>query len=279
MVGDKKYGEALQLILERNPLPFITGRICSHRCMDKCTRGFYEESVHIRDAKLLAAREGFDGIIGSLKPSGKSDAKVAIIGGGPAGMAAGYLLGRQGAKVTVFEKRAELGGIVRYVIPGFRIGDFGIDRDVDLLRSMGAEIKTNTTAPSVAELKKSGYSHVIFATGAWAHGNLKLDAGESMNVLDFLEQYKCESLQNVGEHVVIVGGGNTAMDAARAAKRIKGVVSSSIVYRRTQRYMPADEEELQLALEGRRCVSGTAQSRCPAGRQTHLQKVRARRAG
>ena len=249
LVGDKKYGEALQLILERNPLPFITGRICSHRCMDKCTRGFYEESVHIRDAKLLAAREGFDGIIGSLKPSGKSDAKVAIIGGGPAGMAAGYLLGRQGAKVTVFEKRAELGGIVRYVIPGFRIGDFGIDRDVDLLRSMGAEIKTNTTAPSVAELKKSGYSHVIFATGAWAHGNLKLDAGESMNVLDFLEQYKCESLQNVGEHVVIVGGGNTAMDAARAAKRIKGVVSSSIVYRRTQRYMPADEEELQLALE------------------------------
>jgi putative selenate reductase len=164
-------------------------------------------------------------------------------------MALGYLLGRQGAKVTVFEKRAELGGIVRYVIPGFRIGDFGMDRDVDLLKAMGAEIKTNTTAPSVAELKKQGFTHVVFATGAWAHGDLKLAVGKSLNVLDFLEQYKCEPLQDVGEHVVIVGGGNTAMDAARAAKRIKGVVSSSIVYRRTQRYMPADEEELQLALE------------------------------
>ena len=249
LVGDRKYSEALKLILERNPLPFITGRICSHRCMDKCTRGFYEESVHIRDAKLLAAREGFDSIIGTLKPTGKSDANVAVIGGGPAGMAMGYLLGRQGAKVTVFEKRAELGGIVRYVIPGFRIGDFGMDRDVDLLKAMGAEIKTNTVAPSVAELKKSGFTHVVFATGAWAHGDLKLTEGKSMNVLDFLEQYKCESLNNVGEHVVIVGGGNTAMDAARAAKRIKGVVTSSIVYRRTQRYMPADEEELQLALE------------------------------
>ncbi len=249
LVGDKKYSEALKLILERNPLPFITGRICSHRCMDKCTRGFYEESVHIRDAKLLAAREGFDSIIHTLKPTGKSNANVAVIGGGPAGMAAGYLLGRQGAKVTVFEKRAELGGIVRYVIPGFRIGDFGMDRDVDLLKAMGAEIKTNTVAPSVAELKKLGYTHVVFATGAWAHGDLKLAEGKSMNVLDFLEQYKCESLKDVGEHVVIVGGGNTAMDAARAAKRIKGVVSSSIVYRRTQRYMPADEEELQLALE------------------------------
>ena len=217
--------------------------------MDKCTRGFYEESVHIRDAKLLAAREGFDGLIGSLKPSGYSGANVAIVGGGPAGMAAGYFLGRQGAKVTIFERRAELGGIVRYVIPGFRIGDFGIDRDVDLLKAMGAQIKTNTAAPSVAELKKSGYTHVIFATGAWEHGNLKLESGESMNVLDFLEQYRYESLQSVGEHVVVVGGGNTAMDAARAAKRMKGVVSSSIVYRRTQRYMPADEEELQLALE------------------------------
>ncbi|PKM40438.1 MAG: putative selenate reductase subunit YgfK [Firmicutes bacterium HGW-Firmicutes-9] len=249
LVGDKKYGEALKLILERNPLPFITGRICSHRCMDKCTRGFYEESVHIRDAKLLAAREGFDSIIGTLKPTCKSDADVAVIGGGPAGMAMGYLLGRQGAKVTVFEKRAELGGIVRYVIPGFRIGDYGMDRDVDLLKAMGAEIKTNTTAPSVAELKKLGYTHVVFATGAWAHGELRLTEGKSMNVLDFLEQYKCESLQDVGQHVVIVGGGNTAMDAARAAKRIKGVESASIVYRRTQRYMPADEEELQLALE------------------------------
>jgi len=151
--------------------------------------------------------------------------------------------------VTVFEKRERLGGIVRYVIPGFRIGELGIDRDAELLKKMGAEIKTNTPAPTVAELKKSGFTHVIFATGAWAHGNLRLAKGECMNVLDFLEQYKAETLPDIGEHVVIVGGGNTAMDAARAAKRTKGVDTSTIVYRRTRRYMPADEEELLLALD------------------------------
>ncbi len=249
LVGDGKYAEALTLILEKNPLPFITGRICTHHCMDKCTRGFYEESVHIRDCKLLAARRGFDSVIDTLKPSGKSEASVAVVGGGPAGMAAAYLLGRQGAKVTIFEKRDQLGGIVRYVIPGFRIGDFGIDHDVELLKKMGAEIKTGIAAPSVAELLNSGFTHVIFATGAWAHGNLSLEKGESMNVLDFLEQYKAETLPDIGDHVVVIGGGNTAMDAARAAKRTKGVLSSKIVYRRTRRFMPADEEELQLALD------------------------------
>ncbi len=249
LVGDGKYGAALRLILERNPLPFITGRICTHHCMDKCTRGFYEESVHIRDCKLLAARKGFGSVIDTLKPSGKSNARVAVIGGGPAGMAVAYFLCRQGAKVTIFEKREQLGGIVRYVIPGFRIGEYGIDHDVELLKMMGAEIKTDTAAPSVAELQKSGYTHVIYATGAWAHGNIRLENGESINVLDFLEQYKAETLPDIGDRVVVIGGGNTAMDAARAAKRTKGVISSTIVYRRTRRYMPADEEELQLALD------------------------------
>lgn len=247
LVGDGKYAEALKLILERNPLPFITGRICTHRCMDKCTRGFYEESVHIRDCKLLAARRGFEDVIGSLKPVGRSEAKVAVIGGGPAGMAAAYFLCRQGAKVTLFEKREKLGGVVRYIIPGFRIGQLGIDRDAELAEAMGAEIKTGAPAPSVKELKKIGYTHIVFATGAWAHGTLKLEAGESMNVLDFLEHYKAETLENTGAHVIVVGGGNTAMDAARAAKRSKGVETSTIVYRRTKRFMPADEEELQLA--------------------------------
>jgi putative selenate reductase len=215
--------------------------------MDKCTRGFYEESVHIRDCKLLAARRGYDDVIGNLRPAGTSDAKVAVIGGGPAGMAVAYFLGRQGAKVTIFEKREQLGGIVRYVIPGFRIGQLGIDRDAELVKAMGAEIKTGAAAPSAAELKQSGYTHIVFATGAWAHGKLRLEAGESMNVLDFLEQYKAETLKEIGEHVIVVGGGNTAMDAARAAKRTKGVAASTIVYRRTKRYMPADEEELRLA--------------------------------
>jgi len=251
LVGEKRYAEALRLILEKNPLPFITGTICPHRCMEKCTRGFYEESVHIRECKLLAARNGFESVIGSIRPqsSAKSAANVAIVGGGPAGMAAAYFLCRQGAKVTLFERREKLGGVVRYVIPSFRIADECVDRDAELLAAMGADVRTNTAAPSVQKLKSEGYTHVILAVGAWAHGMLRLKSGESMNALDFLQRLKTGALEDAGEDVVIVGGGNAAMDAARAAKRIKGVKHSRIVYRRTRRYMPADEEELLFAMD------------------------------
>ncbi|MEG1524896.1 MAG: putative selenate reductase subunit YgfK [Clostridia bacterium] len=249
LVGDGNYGDALKLIVEKNPLPFITGKICSHRCMDKCTRNFYEESVHIRDAKLLAARQGFSELMASLKPAPKCGKKVAVIGGGPAGMAASFFLGRQGAEVTLFEQHEQLGGIVRYVIPGFRIANFGIDCDVKIIESMDVTVKTGAAAPSVSELKADGYDAVLFAVGAWKHGNIKLEQGESINVLDFLEACRTEKEQDLGTDVVIIGGGNTAMDAARAAKRAHGVTHSRLVYRRTARYMPADEEELQLALE------------------------------
>ena len=249
LVGEGKYGEALKLIVEKNPLPFMTGKICAHRCMDKCTRNFYEESVHIRDAKLLAARQGYEELMASLEPGKKTGKRVAVIGGGPAGMAAAFFLARQGAEATLFEKQEKLGGIVRYVIPGFRIADFGIDRDVSIMEKMGVTVKTNTIAPSAKDLKAQGYDAVLYATGAWVHGNVKLAKGESINVLDFLQNFKKDVDQHLGTDVVVIGGGNTAMDAARAAKRVKGVQHAYIVYRRNARYMPADEEELRLALE------------------------------
>ena len=251
LVGKGEYAAALRLILEKNPLPFITGRICSHRCMDKCTRNFYEESVRIRDAKLVAARRGFDEVIGTLRPAGnaKADVRVAVVGGGPAGMAVSFFLGREGASVTLFEQREQLGGIVRYVIPPFRIGELGMDRDEQIMRAMGVTVRTGEKAPSVKELKAQGFTHVVCAIGAWKHGAVELEAGEGMNVLDFLAQYKDGSLGELGTDVVVIGGGNTAMDAARTAKRVKGVKHARLVYRRTRRYMPADEEELTLALQ------------------------------
>lgn len=250
LVGKGAYDEALQLILQKNPLPFITGTICSHRCMDKCTRNFYEESVHIRDAKLSAANGGFSQVIGTLQPAGKlDDVRVAVVGGGPAGMAVSFFLGRAGASVTLFEQREKLGGIVRYVIPPFRIGETAIDRDAELLATMGVEVKAGAQAPGFVALKAKGYTHIVYATGAWKPGKLELEAGEAMNVLRFLEDYKAGTIADLGEDVVIIGGGNTAMDAARAAKRSDGVKHARLVYRRTRRYMPADEEELRLALD------------------------------
>lgn len=250
LVGEGKYLEALRVIVSKNPLPFMTGTICAHGCMGKCTRNFYEDPVQIRGVKLTAAEHAFDDLMKEMKATAHSGAKVAVVGGGPAGMAAAYFLSREGLKVTLFEKRESLGGVVRHIIPDFRISAEAIEKDAALIRSMGAEILLNTEAPSVEELKKQGYLYVVLAVGAWKHGELRLKKGEAMGVFDFLAAFKENpSHVNLGRHVVIAGAGNTAMDAARAAKRVPGVESVSIVYRRNRKYMPADEEELELAME------------------------------
>ena len=249
LVGRGEYEKALRLIVEKNPLPFITGTICPHHCADKCTRNFYEESVRIRRAKLTAAENGFDALLKDCKPAAPNGKRVAVVGGGPAGMAAAFFLARQGAAVTLFEKRERLGGIVRYVIPEFRIASEAIDRDVRLLESMGVEIRTGTAAPDADALFRDGFAAIVYAVGAWAEGRMKLEKGEAMNVIRFLEESKAGTLGDLGEDVIVIGGGNTAMDAARVAKRTKGVRRVRLVYRRTARYMPADEEELQLAKE------------------------------
>ncbi len=242
-----EYASALRLICEKNPLPFITGTICAHRCQTKCTRNFYEDSVQIRATKLVAAERGYDEYLSKVKAPAPADngKKAAVIGGGPTGMAAAYFLGRAGIPVTIFEKSGQLGGIVRQVIPGFRIADGAIDKDAALVAKMGAEIKLNTPAPTVAELKAQGYTHIFFAVGAWKAGRLDIP-GNVAPVIGWLKDLKAGKDVSLG-HVAVVGGGNTAMDAARAALRA-GAESSTLVYRRTKKYMPADAEELELAL-------------------------------
>ena len=241
------YDEALELITEKNPLPFITGTICAHRCMTKCSRTFYEESVRIREVKLLAAEKGFASKLKSIKkPEPVPGKRVAIVGGGPTGMAAAYFLGRAGVACTIFEREQKLGGIVRYVIPSFRISAEAIERDVELISAYGAEICTGAAAPSVSELKAQGYTHVFFATGAWKAGRLEL-AGNVKPVIRWMKDRKTGADKSSLGHVAVIGGGNTAMDAARLALAC-GARSSTLVYRRTKRYMPADPQELELAI-------------------------------
>ena len=241
------YASALRLITEKNPLPFITGTICAHNCMTKCMRNYYDEPVNIRATKLVAAEKGYDAYMSKITPPAPvtDGRKVAVIGGGPTGMSAAYFVGRAGIPVTLFEKADRLGGIVRQVIPAFRISDEAIDKDVALMEKMGVEVKLNTEAPSVAELKAQGYTHIFFAVGAWKAGRLDIP-GNVVPVIGWLRDMKAGKDVSLG-HVAVVGGGNTAMDAARAALRA-GAKSSTLVYRRTRKYMPADAEELEMAI-------------------------------
>ena len=251
LVGEEKYEEAMEVITEKNPLPFITGTICAHNCMSKCTRNFYETSVHIREMKLKAAENGYEALLEKLPvPAVTKAGKAAVIGGGPAGMAAAYFLRKGGMEVTLFEAKESLGGVVRHVIPPFRISEDAIEKDAEILRKMQVDIRCNTKVESLEGLKKQGYTKIVLAVGAPVQGSLKLESGMPKNALEFLAEFKqTDGKVSLGKHVVVIGGGNTAMDTARAVKRNAGVEYVYLIYRRTRRYMPADEEELVMALE------------------------------
>lgn len=251
LVGEEKYEEAMEVITEKNPLPFITGTICAHNCMSKCTRNFYETPVHIREMKLKAAENGYEALLEKLPvPAVTKAGKAAVIGGGPTGMAAAYFLRKGGMEVTLFEAKESLGGVVRHVIPPFRISEDAIEKDAEILRKMQVDIRCNTKVESLEELKKQGYTKIVLAVGAPVQGSLKLESGMPKNALEFLAEFKqTDGNVSLGKYVVVIGGGNTAMDTARAAKRNAGVEHVYLIYRRTRRYMPADEEELVMALE------------------------------
>ena len=179
-------------------------------------------------------------------PEPVDDKKVAIVGGGPTGIAAAYFLGREGVPTTIFERERKLGGVPRYVIPAFRISDEAIDKDVALMERYGVEVKLGKPAPSVEQLKKMGYTHILMATGAWKPGKLDIE-GNVQGVIEWMKRMKKQVKPCLSGNIVVVGAGNTAMDAARVAKRMGA--HATILYRRTKKFMPADEHELQLAID------------------------------
>ena len=241
---------ALRIILERNPLPFTTGTICPHHCGDKCMRNHYEESLLIRETKLQAANRGLEKVLPALRPGARQEGKkAAVIGAGPAGLAAAAFLARAGIPVTVFERRDTPGGVPAHVIPEFRIPAEAIRKDIALCRAWGAEIVCGREITSPEALKAEGYTEILIAAGAWKHGRNPLAEGKCMDALAFLEQFRKDPASlPAARNVAVLGGGNTAMDTARAARRLPGSPAVRLVYRRTRRYMPADEEELREAL-------------------------------
>lgn len=252
LTGQGLYDEALEVIYQKNPLPHIMGYICDHQCMYNCTRMDYEGAVQIRELKRIAAEQGFARYKAAWQVPEKSDVKAAVIGSGPAGLSAAYFLAQSGFDVTVLEREDSPGGIVQHVIPPFRFPQSAIDQDVAFIREHGVhfEFGVDPSRLAIEDLRHLGFSYIIYALGAELNKKLTLDPAEGhiLDSLTFLRDFRKGKSRQIGSHVVVVGGGNTAMDSARAAAAVKGVDQVTVVYRRTKKQMPADLEEYDQAL-------------------------------
>lgn len=253
LVGERKYGEAFEVIVNDNVSPAITSTICNHNCQSKCTRLDYDKSVSIRNMKNIAVINAQEEYISRLEPTTiKTNKKVAIIGAGVAGLATAAYLRRNGVNVTVFEKRDKPYGVIQYVIPEFRIEQSIIEKDFNLIKNYGVNFNFGSKDDFIIEELKKEYDYVVLAIGAWKP--LKVDIvdndNKTINALEFLEDFKHNSeVINLGKNICIIGGGDVAMDAARAAKRLNGVENVTVIYRRTKDLMPASKEEIELLIE------------------------------
>jgi putative selenate reductase len=255
LVGEERCEEALDLIYEKNALPNITGYICDHQCMYNCTRLDYEGAVQIRGLKRAAAERGREGYFAGWTAPRKRGPKAAVVGAGPAGLSAAYFLAREGLEVTVFEKQPNAGGVVRNVIPHFRLPVEAIERDIEFIEKHGVKFRFGVEGGlGVEGLKAEGYEYLFFGIGAEKDNPLPLEnAGAESRLrrsLDFLRDYRgnAKNLDLAG-HVAVVGGGNTAMDSARAALSLDAVQRVTVLYRRSKAQMPADLEEYENAVK------------------------------
>jgi putative selenate reductase len=245
-----QFDKAYEVILRTNPFPSITGMVCDHLCQNKCTRINYDNSLQIREVKRFISEQ--DEV--KLKPAAKNGIKVAIIGAGPSGLSAAYYLALAGFFVDIFEAKSKSGGMVQFAIPGFRLTDEAIVKDFKRVTDLGVNIHYSTKVDKVKfqSLKKE-YSHIYIGVGAQLSAELKIEGSDNKGVIDplhFLFNVKQGKETSLGKNVVIIGGGNTAMDAARTAYRLVGKEGKvTIVYRRTIYEMPADQGEIKAVLD------------------------------
>ncbi|MBR1455450.1 MAG: putative selenate reductase subunit YgfK [Lachnospiraceae bacterium] len=245
-----EFEKALEVIYRTNPLPFMTGNICAHPCTTACMRNHYEDNVDIRGNKLLAAKNAFDKIVKNIKPVSQNGKTVAIVGAGPGGIAAATFLSKEGFAVKVYDKEKVAGGTVANIIPHFRLPMEEIQKDVEYARSLGAKFELGTHVKSVKELKDK-FDYVVLAIGAHKE-NKGGFAGDDkcINAHKFLMDFNEKGGKlDIGKNVAVIGGGNTAMDVSRAAKRTNGVENVYLIYRRNMLNAPADEDEINLAIK------------------------------
>ncbi|MDJ0668455.1 MAG: FAD-dependent oxidoreductase [Desulfobacterales bacterium] len=249
LVKEGKYEEAVKLILERVPLPGVLGRVCPHPCEDVCRRAEVDQAVSIRELKRAAA-DAVDFATLAVPRIKENGIQVAVVGSGPAGLTAAYDLRLKGYAVTLFEELDVLGGMLKVGIPDYRLPNEVVDREIDYLLRHGIETQTGVSFGediTLESLAADGYAAVLMGIGLQGGINMNVPGNDKEGVLDamrFLREVNLGDRQQETARAVVVGGGNVAIDAARAAKRL-GCPEVTVVYRRTADEMPAYAEELE----------------------------------
>ena len=251
LVAEGRYADAVRLIRKDNPFPGVCGLICEHPCEKHCRRQIVDDSINIRGLKRYAVERA--GIVPTPPCAPFNGKTVAVIGGGPAGLTAAYYLQLKGYHVTVFEKHKRLGGMLRYGIPSYRLPDDDLDRDINAILSTGIQVKLDVDIGREITFDqiRSEYDSVYIAIGAQIVNRMNIPGQDSEGVLSAVELLGAvgsgEAPDFTSKHVVVVGGGNVAMDATRTAKRL-GAASVTCVYRRRIEDMTAAREEIDGAI-------------------------------
>ncbi len=259
LVGHGRYDEAIELIRQDNPFPWVCGLVCTNPCEAWCQRRYLDKPLAIKDIKGLAAKMAIERGAGYRIPQAKNkyQEKVAVIGSGPAGLTAAYFLAWEGYQVTVFEALPKAGGLMIAGIPEFRLPRYVVEREIEAIKAMGVEILVDTPVGqdlTLDQLRAQGYGAFFLGVGAWRGIKLGIQGEEEypqvVSALQFLKDVSMGMKIKPADRVAIVGGGNAAVDAARTCVRL-GCSSVSVIYRRSRSEMPAHFEEIiQMAEEG-----------------------------
>ena len=256
LVAQGRFVEALEVIRQDNPFPWVCGLICPHPCERQCVRRHLDQPLNIKYLKAFVADYASrHGEYAPLRPAAPNGRRVAVIGSGPAGLSCAHYLAMRGCSVTIFEALPEAGGLFMTGIPEYRLPREVVRKEVDLIRSLGVEIRTGVTVGTeitLAEMRQQGYEAFFLGIGAHLGYKLKIEGEDDFpqvyDVISFLRRVNLGVKEKPADRVVIIGGGNAAMDAARTCVRL-GCQEVHVSYRRTRNEMPAHPEEIEQALE------------------------------
>lgn len=256
LASQGRYADALELIKKENPLPAVCGRICNRRCEDACTRGDVDEPIAIDEIKKFIAQQELDEekrVIPN-KRHDYSDKKIAIVGAGPAGLSCAYYLALDGYDITVFEKQEKLGGMLTMGIPSFRLEKDVVEAEIEIIKAMGVKFQTGVEIGkdiTLAQLREEGFKAFYLAIGCQGGRMTGVEGEDAEGVIsgiDFLRSINCDQTQRYEGNVVVVGGGNVAIDVSRTAARA-GAATVTQLCLESREEMPAAEDEIEEALE------------------------------